>query len=166
MKNNYLDKIGLNALNASRNLCLLSEKKKNKALKDFYKNFKQSKNKILKANKIDIFRANKNRISKNLIDRLLLNDNKINSILKSIEAVIKLKDPTKKIISKWKRPNGMIINKYTVPIGVIGVIYESRPNVTSDVATLCFKSGNAVILRVEVKQFKQTKLLLNVLKNP
>ena len=95
MKNNYLDKIGLNALNASRNLCLLSEKKKNKALKDFYKNFKQSKNKILKANKIDIFRANKNRISKNLIDRLLLNDNKINSILKSIEAVIKLKDPTK-----------------------------------------------------------------------
>lgn len=164
MKNNYLDKIGLNALNASRNLCLLSEKKKNKALKDFYKNFKQSKNKILKANKIDIFRANKNRISKNLIDRLLLNDNKINSILKSIEAVIKLKDPTKKIISKWKRPNGMIINKYTVPIGVIGVIYESRPNVTSDVATLCFKSGNAVILRGGSEAIQTNKIIAECFK--
>jgi glutamate-5-semialdehyde dehydrogenase len=147
MKNSYLDKIGLNALNASKNLSLINEKKKNKVLKDFYKNFKQNQKRILKANKTDVSRANKNKVSQNLVDRLLLNEHKINSILNSIQAVIKLKDPTQKIISKWKRPNGMIINKYTVPIGVIGVIYESRPNVTSDVATLCFKSGNAVILR-------------------
>jgi glutamate-5-semialdehyde dehydrogenase len=94
MKNSYLDKIGLNALNASRNLSLLNEKKKNKILKDFYKNFKQNQKRILKANKTDISRANKNKVSKNLVDRLLLNEHKINSILNSIQAVIKLKDPT------------------------------------------------------------------------
>ena len=147
MNNSYLDKIGSNALNASKDLSQLNEKKKNKVLKDFCKNIKLNKSKILKANKIDVSNANKKGLSKNLIDRLILNDNKINYIIKSVQDVIKLKDPTQKIISKWKRPNGMVINKYTVPIGVIGVIYESRPNVTSDVATLCFKSGNAVILR-------------------
>ena len=144
MNNSYLDKIGSNALNASKDLTQLNEKKKNKVLKDFCKNIKLNKSKILKANKIDVSNANKKGLSKNLIDRLILNDNKINYIIKSVQDVIKLKDPTQKIISKWKRPNGMVINKYTVPIGVIGVIYESRPNVTSDVATLCFKSGNAL----------------------
>ncbi|MEY4370683.1 MAG: hypothetical protein RIQ48_393, partial [Pseudomonadota bacterium] len=164
MKNSYLDKIGLNALNASKNLSLLNEREKNKVLKDFYKNFKQNKKKILKANKTDISRANKNKVSKNLVDRLLLNEHKINSILNSIQAVIKLKDPTQKIISKWKRPNGMIINKYTVPIGVIGVIYESRPNVTSDVATLCFKSGNAVILRGGSEAIQTNKVIAECFK--
>jgi len=158
MRNSYLDKIGLNALNASKNLSLLNENKKNKVLTDFYKNLKSNKKKILKANKIDVSKANKKGLSQNLIDRLILNDNKINHIIKSVQEVIKLKDPTKKITSKWKRPNGMLINKYTVPIGVIGVIYESRPNVTSDVATLCFKSGNAL--------FRQIKLFLNVSENP
>jgi glutamate-5-semialdehyde dehydrogenase len=159
MSNSYLDKIGLNALNASKDLSLLNEKKKNKVLTDFYKNLKLNKKKVLKANKIDVSKANKKGISQNLIDRLILNDNKINYIIKSIQEVIKLKDPTKKIISKWKRPNGMIINKYTVPIGVIGVIYESRPNVTSDVATLCFKSGNAVILRGGSEAIQTNKVI-------
>ena len=147
MMNNYLNKIGLNALNASKDLSLLNEKNKNKVLTDFYKNLRFKKKDILKANILDIAKAKKKGLSKNLIDRLILNENKINYIIKSVKEVIKLKDPTQKIISKWKRPNGMIISKYTVPIGVIGVIYESRPNVTSDVAILCFKSGNAVILR-------------------
>ena len=159
MSNSYLDKIGLNALNASKDLSLLNEKKKNKVLTDFYKNLKLNKKKVLKANKIDVSKANKKGLSQNLIDRLILNDNKINYIIKSIQEVIKLKDPTKKIISKWKRPNGMIINKYTVPIGVIGVIYESRPNVTSDVATLCFKSGNAVILRGGSEAIQTNKVI-------
>ena len=147
MMNNYLNKIGLNALNASKDLSLLNEKNKNKVLTDFYKNLRFKKKDILKANILDISKAKKKGLSKNLIDRLILNENKINYIIKSVKEVIKLKDPTQKIISKWKRPNGMTISKYTVPIGVIGVIYESRPNVTSDVAILCFKSGNAVILR-------------------
>jgi len=159
MRNSYLDKIGLNALNASKDLSLLNENKKNKVLTDFYKNLKSNKKKILKANKIDVLKANKKGLSQNLIDRLILNDNKINHIIKSVQEVIKLKDPTKKITSKWKRPNGMIINKYTVPIGVIGVIYESRPNVTSDVATLCFKSGNAVILRGGSEAIRTNKVI-------
>ena len=159
MNNSYLDKIGSNALNASKDLSQLNEKKKNKVLKDFCKNIKLNKSKILKANKIDVSNANKKGLSKNLIDRLILNDNKINYIIKSVQDVIKLKDPTQKIISKWKRPNGMVINKYTVPIGVIGVIYESRPNVTSDVATLCFKSGNAVILRGGSEAIKTNKVI-------
>ena len=159
MNNSYLNKIGSNALNASKDLSQLNEKKKNKVLKDFCKNIKLNKSKILKANKIDVSNANKKGLSKNLIDRLILNDNKINYIIKSVQDVIKLKDPTQKIISKWKRPNGMVINKYTVPIGVIGVIYESRPNVTSDVATLCFKSGNAVILRGGSEAIKTNKVI-------
>ena len=110
MGNSYLDKIGLNALNASKDLSLLNEKKKNKVLTYFYKNLKSNKKKILKANKIDVSKANKKGLSQNIINRLTLNDNKINYIIKSIQEVIKLKDPTKKIISKWKRPNGMIIN--------------------------------------------------------
>jgi len=145
MSNSYLDKIGLNALNASKDLSLLNEKKKNKVLTDFYKNLKSNKKKILKANKIDVSKANKKGLSQNLIDRLILNDNKINHIIKSVQ--------------EWKRPNGMIINKYTVPIGVIGVIYESRPNVTSDVATLCFKSGNAVILRGGSEAIQTNKII-------
>ncbi len=159
MSNSYLDRIGLNALNASKDLVLLNEKKKNKVLSDFYKNLKSNKKKILAANKVDILKADKKNLSKNLIDRLILNENKINYIIKSIQEVIKLKDPTQKIISKWKRPNGMAINKYTVPIGVIGVIYESRPNVTSDVATLCFKSGNAVILRGGSEAIQTNKVI-------
>ena len=159
MSNNYLDKIGLNALNASKDLSLLNENKKNKVLTDFYKNLKSNKKKILKANKIDVSKANRKGLSQNLIDRLILNDNKISHIIKSVQEVIKLKDPTKKITSKWKRPNGMIISKYSVPIGVIGVIYESRPNVTSDVATLCFKSGNAVILRGGSEAIQTNKVI-------
>jgi len=159
MSNSYLDKIGLNALNASKDLSLLKENKKNKILTDFYKNLKLNKKKILKANKIDILKANRKGLSKNLIDRLILNENKINYIIKSVQEVIKLRDPAQKIISKWKRPNGMVINKYTVPIGVIGVIYESRPNVTSDVATLCLKSGNAVILRGGSEAIQTNKVI-------
>ncbi len=147
MLNKQLIKIGENAVKAANLLSLLKEKTKNKVLKDFLIFIKKEKNKIINANKVDIEKAKKNKISENLINRLLINEKKINSIIHSVQEVIKFKDPTHKIVSKWKRPNGLIINKYTVPIGVIGVIYEARPNVTADVATLCFKSGNAVILR-------------------
>ena len=76
-----------------------------------------------------------------------MNEEKISNIVASIQKIIKLKDPTNIILDKWKRPNGLRISKVSIPIGVIGVIYESEPNVTSDVASLCFKSGNAVILK-------------------
>ena len=143
----YIQTLGIKAKKASGELSLLTEEKKNSVLKSFYTNIKNNINLILKANKIDITNSAKNKIKENLIDRSLLNKERIKSILNSIQEVISLKDPTHKIIAKWKRPNGLIINRITMPIGVLGVIYEARPNVTSDVSVLSFKSGNSAILR-------------------
>ncbi len=143
----YIQTLGIKAKKASRELSLLTEEKKNSVLKHFYTNIKNNTNLILKANKIDITNSTRNKIKENLIDRSLLNKERIKSILNSIQEVISLKDPTHKIIAKWKRPNGLIINRITMPIGVLGVIYEARPNVTSDVSILSFKSGNSAILR-------------------
>ncbi len=125
----------------------LETKKKNKVLKDYYLLIKKNKKLILNENKKDIKKALKKKIKDNLIKRLVLDDKKIFDIVNSIKKIIKLKDPTNNVLEKWKRPNGLNISKVSIPIGVIGVIYESRPNVTSDVASLCFKSGNPVILK-------------------
>ncbi len=125
----------------------LSSKKKDQVLNDYHKLIKKNKNSIIKQNKKDIDNAKKNKLKENLIKRLVLNDKKISEIINSIKKIIKLKDPTNIVLEKWKRPNGLNISKISVPIGVIAVIYESRPNVTSDVASLCFKSGNPVILK-------------------
>ncbi len=97
-----------------------------------------------------------------MLDRLILNKIKINQIETSIKKIAKLKDPVDKIINKWKRPNGLKIKKVSIPIGVIGVIYESRPNVTSDVSSLCFKSGNAVILKGGSEAFNSNKALADL----
>ena len=125
----------------------INQKLKNKILYKFGKLINENKSRIIKENKKDIKFAIKKGLKENLIDRLLLNNSKINQIIKSINNIAKLKDPTNITLSKWKRPNGLVIKRVTIPIGVIGVIYESRPNVTSDVSSLCFKSGNSVILR-------------------
>ena len=137
----------------------IDEKKKNKVLKDYYQLIKKNKKIIIKENKKDIKNAYNKKIKENLINRLILNDRKILDIINSVKKIIKLKDPTNKILEKWKRPNGLNISKITIPIGVIGVIYESRPNVTSDVASLCFKSGNAVILKGGSEAFHSNLIL-------
>ena len=137
----------------------LDSKKKNKVLKDFLLLIKKNKRSILNENKKDIKKALKKKLKKNLINRLILNDKKIQDIIKSIQDIIKLKDPTNIILDKWKRPNGLNISKISIPIGVIGVIYESRPNVTSDVASLCFKSGNSVILKGGSEAFYSNLIL-------
>ena len=125
----------------------LSTKKKDEVLKDYRLLILKNKKLIINENKKDIKKAYKKGIKNNLIQRLILNDKKIIAITNSIRKIISLKDPTNVILEKWKRPNGLVISKISIPIGVIGVIYESRPNVTADVASLCFKSGNAVILK-------------------
>ena len=125
----------------------LSTKKKDKVLKDYRLLILKNKKLIINENKKDIKNAYKKGIKNNLIERLILNDKKIIAITNSIKKIISLRDPTNVILEKWKRPNGLVISKVSIPIGVIGVIYESRPNVTADVASLCFKSGNAVILK-------------------
>ena len=137
----------------------LNSKKKNKVLKDYCDLIKKNKKLIINQNKKDIFNAQKKGLKKNLIDRLILDEKKISNIISSIKSIIKLKDPTNIILEKWKRPNGLNISKISIPIGVIGVIYESRPNVTSDVASLCFKSGNAVILKGGKEAYNSNKIL-------
>ncbi len=128
-------------------LCQIDSKKKDKVLKDYYKLINKNKKLIIKENKKDIKNALKKKLKENLIKRLILDEEKILNIIISIKKIIKLKDPTNIVLEKWKRPNGLNISKVSIPIGVISVIYESRPNVTSDVASLCFKSGNSVILK-------------------
>ena len=99
------------------------------------------------------------KIKDSMINRLKLNSKKISQIRSSIDKIVKFKDPTGKTLSSWKRPNGLVIKKVSIPIGVIGIIYESRPNVTSDVSALCFKSGNVVILRGGSEAFHSNKIL-------
>ena len=140
----------------------VDENKKNKVLKKFSILLQKNQNKIIQENKKDIKFANRKKIKENLIKRLKIDTKKIKGIIKSINQIVKIKDPTNKILDKWKRPNGLVIRKVTVPIGVIAVIYESRPNVTSDVASLCFKSGNAVILRGGSEAFYTNRIISNL----
>tara|TARA_B100001093_G_scaffold304838_1_gene290745 strand:+ start:2062 stop:3312 length:1251 start_codon:yes stop_codon:yes gene_type:complete len=136
--------------------------KKNKVLKDYCNLIEKNKILIIKENKKDINNAIKIKLEDNLIKRLILDKKKIFSIIDSIKKIIKLKDPTDRILEKWKRPNGLKFAKVSIPIGIIGVIYESRPNVTSDVASLCFKSGNVVILKGGSEAFYSNKILSNL----
>ena len=161
-KNNYLDQLGKKSLIASSSIVNLTEKQKNKVLNDYILEIKKNKNNILKANALDIKKAKNKNIKENVIERSILNNDRIESIVKSIQEVIKLKDPTKKIISSWRRPNGLTIQKVTMPIGVIGVIYEARPNVTADISILCFKSGNCAILRGGTEAFYSNTILSNL----
>ena len=155
-----LNKIGRNARKAFSKK--LNNKLKNKVLKKFAKLIEINKENILKENSKDITFAKKKGLKENLIKRLELNNNKIDQIIKSVVAISKIKDPVNITKEKWKRPNGLIIKKVTIPIGVVGVIYESRPNVTSDVSSLCFKSGNCVILRGGSEAYFSNKIISNL----
>ena len=138
-----MNHIGQNA----RKACLdkINSKTKNKILKRYAVLLDIEKESIIKANQKDIEFAVKKGLKSNLIERLAIDEKKLTSIKNSIDKIANLKDPVDNILEKWRRPSGLVISRVTVTIGVIGVIYESRPNVTSDVASLCFKSGNAVI---------------------
>ena len=154
-----MEKIGKKARKASLHLSEINIKKRNEILKLFSKYLLTNSDSILRANKKDIFNAKSKKMRESIIQRLQLNERKIKQIINSIEQIIKFKDPVGKILSSWKRPNGLVIKRMSIPIGVIGVIYESRPNVTSDVSSLCFKSGNAVILRGGSEAFYSNKIL-------
>ncbi len=143
----------------------LNSKKKNKVLKDYCNLIEKNKKIIIYQNKKDVYKAQKEKLKKNLINRLILDEKKIFNIINSIKAIIKIKDPTNVTLEKWKRPNGLSISKVTIPIGVIGIIYESRPNVTSDIASLCFKSGNPVILKGGKEAFHSNKILSKLFRN-
>jgi glutamate-5-semialdehyde dehydrogenase len=144
---NELNIKGIEAKKASYLLSQLSSIDKNKGLKAVANALLINKDLILEANKIDIMNAEKNGIKGSLIDRLTLNSERIKSMSEGIEKIIQLDDPIGEVLSMKKRPNGLEIGQKVVPLGVIGIIYEARPNVTVDAFALCFKTGNAVILR-------------------
>ena len=158
-KNSYMIKVGEKAKIASLNLSKISIDKRNSVLQQFSKFLKINSKLILDSNKKDISKAKSKKLKDSMIDRLRLDHKKIEQIRNSIKEIIKFKDPLGKTLSTWKRPNGLIIKKVSIPIGVIGVIYESRPNVTSDVSALCFKSGNVVILRGGSEAFHSNKAI-------
>ena len=163
-KNLYMNKIGEKAKIAALKLPSIDINKRNSVLKQYSRYLKTNYKSILKSNQKDVFNARLKKIDNSMIDRLKLNSKKIDQIRKSIKEIIKFKDPLKKTLSSWKRPNGLVIKKVSIPIGVIGIIYESRPNVTSDVSALCFKTGNVVILRGGSEAFHSNKILAQLFK--
>ena len=158
--NKYLNSIGQKAKKASLNK--INSKTKNKVLNKFVNLIEKEKKNILNQNLKDTKFAKKNGYKENLIERLILNEKKLSLIKNSIKNIINLKDPVDNTLEKWRRPNGLFIKKVTIPIGVIGVIYESRPNVTSDISSLCFKSGSSVILRGGSEALNTNKILVKL----
>ena len=153
-----MKKINLIGVNAKKALLVfnkISSSQINKVLSNYSQLILKNKKQIIKKNSIDV----KNMLRKHLVDRLVLNEKKIDALRYSINEIIKFPNPINKTLEKWKRPNGLEIKKVSTSIGVIGVIYESRPNVTSDVSALCFKSGNCAILRGGSEAFNSNKIL-------
>ncbi|MBO4946732.1 MAG: glutamate-5-semialdehyde dehydrogenase [Lachnospiraceae bacterium] len=142
-----LEEVCRKAKQAARTLNLLDTAKKNACLLKVSKALEEQQELILKANAKDIANARKNGMAEALIDRLSLNEQRMHGIIEGVIQVVSLTDPVGTVISRFDRPNGLHIEQVRVPFGVIGIIYESRPNVTVDAFSLCFKTGNAVVLR-------------------
>ena len=157
----YLENIGKNAKKAFEDLKVVKHDKIKKVLENYNKILFKNKTKIIKENFKDVKTVKR----KHLVDRLILNDQRIEGIRHSINEIAKFKDPIGRVLEQWQRPNKLKIKKVSTPIGVIGVIYESRPNVTADVAALCLKSGNCSILRGGSEAFNSNKLLANLFRD-
>ena len=142
-----IDQIGINAKKAARILAKTSSEQKNHALQAMSKYVLADKKIILEANKLDIENSKSKNLSESFIDRLELNDERVKSISDTLLEIESFKDPVGKILDSWQRPNGMHISRVSTPLGVIGIIFESRPNVTADAGALSLKAGNASILR-------------------
>ena len=157
----YLKNIGKNAKRAFEDLKTVKHDKIKKVLDNYNKALLRNKDKIIRENVKDIKSAKR----KNLIDRLILNEKRIEGIRYSINEIAKFKNPVGRVLDQWSRPNKLRIKKISTPIGVIGVIYESRPNVTADVSSLCLKSGNCSILKGGSEAINSNKLLANLFRD-
>ena len=156
----FMYSIGKKAIIASKNK--INSKSKNKVLDRYINLIKKNKKLIIKQNSKDIKLATRKKLRSNLVDRLTINQKKLNNICAAINSVRKLKDPIDVTLKKWKRPNGLLIKRVSIPLGVVGVIFESRPNVVSDISSLCFKSGNSVILRGGSEALNSSKILVSL----
>ena len=139
--------IGQQARRAARVLALASTEQKNKALREAAKVLRAQAAEIIAANNIDVAEAQRGGMTTAFIDRLLLDDQRIEAMAEGLEVVADLADPVGRILERWQRPNGLWIERVATPLGVVGVIFESRPNVTADAGALCLKAGNAAVLR-------------------
>lgn len=160
-----LEKLGINAKKAVSSLSGVSTKQKDDALTAIAKALSQNADKIIEANKIDVENGKNAGLNSGLIDRLMLNRERIEVMADGCIQVSQLDDPCGKVLETVTRPNGLVIKKVTCPMGVIGIIYEARPNVTSDAAALCLKSGNAVILRGGKDAINSNIAIADVMRN-
>lgn len=157
--------IGKHAKLASRELILLTTNDKNKVLNSLASNLIERQKEVFDANQKDIAEAWKNGLKESLIERLTISTKVLNGIVEGILKVVELPDKVGQVISTTTRPNGLIIEKITVPLGVLGIIYESRPNVTVDAFTLAFKTNNAVILKGGKEAINSNKILSVIIKD-
>lgn len=160
-----LTEIGKRAKDAAAKLAVTSTEDKNRILKAMADALRENCQKILDANTLDIENGRKNNMSEALIDRLMLNEDRIEGMAKGIEDVIALPDPVGKILWENERPNGLKIQRVSVPLGVVGIIYEARPNVTSDAAALAIKAGNTAILRGGKEAFNSNSAIMDSMRN-
>ncbi|WP_270346729.1 glutamate-5-semialdehyde dehydrogenase [Enterococcus thailandicus] len=158
-----LRQLGENAKNSATTLALMSTTDKNDLLLKMADAIEENQVAILEANKEDLTHATQNKISETMQDRLRLTSERIHSMAEEMRKVAQLDDPIGKVDHMWKNEDGLLIGKKRVPLGVIGIIYESRPNVTTDAASLAFKSGNAVILRGGKEAFVSNQKLVEIL---
>lgn len=159
-----LEEIGKKARKAARELALLDTGRKNEALNLMAKSLIDNAGRIEKENAKDTEQARSEGLGDALVDRLMLNAKRIEAMADGIRQIAELKDPVGKVYGETTRPNGMKVARVSIPIGVIGIIYESRPNVTADTAALCLKSGNAVILRGGSEAFNSNRAIASVLR--
>ena len=159
-----LERLGINAKEAEKTLMVASSEKKNQALKKIAEGLIENTDKIIEANKVDLENGEKNGMAKSMLDRLKLYKERIEGMAKGVLDVATLPEPVGRILSATERPNGLRIEKVSTPIGVIAVIFEARPNVTSDAAALCLKSGNTVILRGGKEAINSNKTIAKVMR--
>lgn len=159
-----LTELGIRAKKAQRSLMCASSEQKNQALASIAKALCENSGYIISQNKEDIIKAQENGMSESMIDRLRLDESRIAAIARAVEDIIALDDPVGKVLGGGKRPNGLVIEKVSVPLGVVAVIYEARPNVTADAAALCLKAGNCVILRGGKEAFCSNKAIADTMR--
>lgn len=159
-----LERLGIKAKEAEKTLMVASSERKNQALKKIAEGLIENTDKIIEANKVDLENGEKNGMAKSMLDRLKLDKERIEGMAKGVLDVATLPEPVGRILSATERPNGLRIEKVSTPIGVIAVIFEARPNVTSDAAALCLKSGNTVILRGGKEAINSNKTIAKVMR--
>jgi glutamate-5-semialdehyde dehydrogenase len=161
----YVVDLAREARDGARSLGKASSARKNLALVKMAEALKKRKAELVSENKKDIKFAEEKGLSRALIDRLALNEKRIGEMAQGLMEVSQLPDPVGEVVKMWKRPNGMTVGKMRVPIGLIGIIYESRPNVTADATSLCLKAGNAVILRGGSEAIHSNKAIVKILRD-